>query len=81
MAKKAYLVTFSICTRVVVNVADCIEDENPETNDELWKEIVDKAENRVSDNLWDYLNYDNVESVKEDTACPFGTFTEDNKVL
>ena len=75
--KKAFLVDFSIRTRVIVDIDDNLEDKNPQTNDGLWGDIVDKAEDKVGNNSWDYICYDNVTEVIEDTECPYGTFYSD----
>ena len=66
VAKKAYLVTASVCTRVVL----------PEgATDE---EIMDVAKERLLSNLnADY--YDNVENIVEDFECPYGTLPADFK--
>lgn len=69
--KIAYLVTFAVTTRVEVEVADDLQDKDPETNDGLFAEIADAAADRILDNGVDtYLCYDNVEKIVEDTECP-----------
>ena len=69
MAKKAFLVTFEVTTRVVVDIADDCDDQNPETNDRLWQDIVDKACDYayMDAPVWD----DNVSNIEEDTCCPY----------
>lgn len=71
MAKKAFLVTFSIQTRVVVDVPDDICNASPIVNPSLWGKIADKAEDKVGENIWDYLNYDNVDWIEEDKEMPY----------
>lgn len=71
MTKKAFLVDISIRTRVIVDIPDECSDHNPETNDGLWKEIADKAEIQVGEDIWDYLIYDNVTEITEDTEMPY----------
>lgn len=68
MAKKAFLVDISIRTRVVVDVEDGLTPQNDEA---LWQEIADKAEVQVGDDIWDYLIYDNVTEIVEDTEMPY----------
>lgn len=72
MAKKAYLVTFTATTRIVVD-----SDENPSESDGLYDEIVEKAYIQMGDfGFENYLNAENSEIV-EDTECPAGTFSND----
>ena len=71
MAKKAFLVDICIRTRVVVDIDDDCTDQNPTTNDGLWTEIADKAEVQVGEDIWDYLVYDNVTEIVEDTEMPY----------
>lgn len=68
MAKKAFLVDISIRTRVVVDVEDGLTPQNDEA---LWQEIAGKAEVQVGDDIWDYLIYDNVTEIVEDTEMPY----------
>ena len=70
--KKAYLVTFTATTRIVVE-----SEENPLENDELFNEIVEKAFIQMGDlGFENYLSAENAEIV-EDTECPAGTFDFD----
>lgn len=71
MEKKAFLVDICIRTRVVVDIDDDCTDQNPTTNDGLWTEIADKAEVQVGEDIWDYLVYDNVTEIVEDTEMPY----------
>ena len=68
MAKKAFLVDISIRTRVVVDVEDGLTPQNDEA---LWQEIADKAEVQVGEDIWDYLIYNNVTEIVEDTEMPY----------
>ena len=71
---KAYLVTFTATTRVVVD-----SDENPNDNEELYNKIVDEAFVRMGDfGLENYLNAENAD-IAEDDECPAGTFTFDEQ--
>lgn len=54
--------------RVVVDVEDGLTPQNDEA---LWQEIADKAEVQVGDDIWDYLIYDNVTEIVEDTEMPY----------
>lgn len=64
--KKAFLVTASVCTRVVVD-----EDASDE-------EIMDAARARLLSNLNnDY--YDNIDDIVADVECPFGSLREDSE--
>ena len=64
--KKAFLVTASVCTRVVVD-ADATDEE-----------IMDLAKARLLNNLNSDF-YDNIEEIVEDRECPYGTFDTDKK--
>lgn len=69
--KIAYLVTFAVTTRVEVEVADDLQDKDPDSNDGLFADIVDSATENIEQNgVWTYLNYDNVDKIVEDTECP-----------
>lgn len=68
MAKKAYLVYFSIGTRVIA------EDEL-ENN-----ELIIKARNKILKDPGDYICGDNCDSVEEDTECPYDPTTEENEL-
>lgn len=67
MAKKAFLVTFNICTRVV---ADCGNDENPLNDREKYKEIVKEASDRILSDPEAYLDWDNAD-VDTDKDMPY----------
>ena len=72
MKKKAYLVTFTATTRIVVE-----GDGNPSEDDSLRRKIVEEAYIRMGDlGFENYLNDENSE-VTEDTECPYGTFDND----
>ena len=53
---------------MVVDVEDGLTPQNDEA---LWQEIADKAEVQVGDDIWDYLIYDNVTEIVEDTEMPY----------
>lgn len=75
MAKKAFLVTFEVTARVVVDIADGCTDQNPETNDVLWEDIVDKACNCAYTEAPDWG--ENVSKIEEDTECPYNPEYDD----
>lgn len=71
---KAYLVTFTATTRVVVE-----DDANPneEGNGELFNAITDAAFDNIKKNGFDvYLSAENAE-IAPDEECPAGTFSWD----
>lgn len=69
--KIAYLVTFAVTTRVEVEVADDLQDKDPDSNDGLFAQIVDDATENIEKNgVWNYLTYDNVDKIVEDKECP-----------
>ena len=74
MAKKAYLVEFKIQTRIIVETESFGTITNPQENASLKRHIMEKAEEEVANKSWNYINHDNINSVKEDKLCPYGTF-------
>lgn len=71
---KAYLVTFTVTTRIVVD-----SDKNPVKDDNTYLNAVDVAYEKILNNgVGNYLNAENAD-ITEDTECPAGTFTTDNK--
>ena len=66
--KKAKLVTFSITTRVVVN-----ENEMPECEEE---DAINAAIGKVLDNPTDYIHFENIDGVCDDTECPYDPETD-----
>lgn len=70
---KAYLVTFTVTTRIVVE-----SDKNPVKDDNTYLNAVDVAYEKILNNgVGNYLNAENAD-ITEDTECPAGTFTSDN---
>lgn len=69
MSKKAFLVTFEVTTRVVVDIDNNCTDTNPETNDGLWQDIVDKACDLAYEDAPDWG--ENVSKIVEDVECPY----------
>lgn len=66
MAKKAFLVTFSTMTRVIVDVADeTLEDK------EDFNKVVREAREKISLDVADYLTEDNCYEAKLDVECPY----------
>ena len=74
---KAYLVTFTVTTRIVVE-----DDQNPNDNDELFNQVADAAYEQIKHNGFDvYLCPENCE-INPDTECPAGSFSFDtNKAI
>jgi len=62
--QKAYLVTISACTRVTSNTGE---------------KAVQKAINKIKTDPASYIIQDNLEEVREDEECPYGTFEEDKE--
>lgn len=78
--KKAYLVTFTTTTRVVVDIP---EDFNPnkcnliiKEHEEAYDSIIKEARENILENPEGYLCWDNAE-IEEDTECPYGEFEGD----
>jgi len=69
MAKIAKLVAVSLMTRVIV-------DENL-SEDELLEEAMKQARPQFIDKIANDGLGDHLESIEEDTECPFGTFDSD----
>lgn len=70
MSKKAFLVSFSPMTRVIVDM----EGTEDEILDDPYKyaEIVRTARAQIIEHgIADYLNGDNIDEIKEDTECPY----------
>jgi hypothetical protein len=63
--KKAYLVTFSVRTRVIA-----------ENNDHA----MTKAKAKILANAEEYIIQENLEDIVPDEECPFGTFLNDLRV-
>ena len=74
---KAYLVTFTVTTRIVVE-----DDQNPNENDDLFNQVADAAYEQIEHNGFDvYLCPENCE-INPDTECPAGSFAFDaNKTI
>jgi hypothetical protein len=73
MAKKAYLVEFSITTRVVID-----SNKDPNEDDYVFEDIVCKARtSMLKDGIAFYINGDNVSMIEEDTECPYDPETDD----
>lgn len=81
MAKKAYLATFVIMTRVVVDVPEDFDVNNCnlviEEHAEAWDSIVKEARKNILENPKGYICGDNIDEIEEDKECPYGTFKED----
>ena len=72
--KRAYLVEFSIKTRVVVEIPQDKANNSPNKDDELFAIIADTAIDKIASNPRGYLVRENVDDLVEDWECPVGTF-------
>ena len=83
MPKKAFLVEFAPCTRVIVDVPDGFDPNNVnlvrESDKNAFDAIVRAARGKITLNAANYLDGDNLSEIVEDVECPFGTFSEDNE--
>ena len=81
MTKKAYLVTFVTTTRVTVDVPEDfdVHDCNLilEEHKKAWDSIVKEARENILENPEGYICNDNIDEIKEDKECPYGTFEGD----
>lgn len=68
MPKKAFLVSFMITSRVVVDVKD--------VNQAEYYKVVAAAIEKIENNLGDYLHKENCEAVEEDEECPYDPNTD-----
>ena len=71
--KRAYLVEYSIITRVLVDVED---EELNDIEEEL--KVISAAEDNIRYSISDYLCSDNIASIELDVQCPYGTLKQDN---
>ena len=80
MTKKAYLVTFTTTTRVVVDVPEDFDVNNYnlviKEHEIAWDSIVKEARENILENPECYLYGDNVEVI-EDEECPYGEYEGD----
>ena len=80
MAKKAYLVTFTTTTRVVVDIPENFSPNNCnlviKEYEEAYDSIIREARENILENPENYIYGDNAE-IEEDIECPYGTFEED----
>lgn len=68
--KKAFLVEFSIMTRIIMDVEN--DDSDPNLDSLLFSKAIRLARSRMTDNgIGDYINGDSCVSIEEDTDCPF----------
>ena len=67
--KKAFLVSFCPMTRIVIDVAD----KDNLTDDEL-DVLIETARNQILEDSDNYIIVDNLDEVKPDDECPYGTF-------
>ena len=79
--KKAFLVTFSVRTRVVADVPEGFNPDEIDFSDKpqavAFDAIVAEARDHVLENPYGYLCPDNIEvgdGIVDDDECPYGTF-------
>jgi hypothetical protein len=72
MTKKAFLVSFSPMTRVVIDT-----DKNPNECDYTFGQVVSQARDQIREDISDYINGDNVDFIEEDDDCPYDPETDD----
>jgi hypothetical protein len=77
MSKVAFLVDYSIMTRVVVDIPNDVNVGDINENDEIWAKIAQAANEKMKKDMSVFC-CDNIIEINEDTECPFGTFTSDN---
>ena len=81
MTKKAYLVTFVTTTRITVDVPEGFDVHNcnivVEEYEKTWNSIVKEARENILENPEGYICGDNIDEIKEDKECPYGTFEGD----
>jgi hypothetical protein len=75
--KKAYLVTLSITTRVVVDVPEDNCNAAVPEDCKSCDSILSEAAKHIKDDPDGYLIWDNVDEVVEDTECPYGSCLND----
>ena len=72
--KKAVLVTFSVKTRVVIDVTT---KDNEDFADEEYLNAALVAREKILQDPSGYLCMENVEEIIEDTECPYGSILGD----
>ena len=74
MVKKAYIVTFTTSTRVVVDVSEDFDPHNCNLviseHEKAWESIVEEAIENILENPCNYL-YEGDAEINEDTECPY----------
>ena len=66
--KRAFLVNFSVTTRVVVDVPE--DFDVWDSDSKAFEDIVSEARDNILDRPFNYLYEENAE-VREDTECPY----------
>lgn len=68
MAKKAYIVQYTVTTRIIVDAPDGV---TPDNNGKLFEKCSDEAYERINHfGIDTYINAENAE-ITEDTECPY----------
>ena len=82
--KKAFLVTFSVRTRVVAVVPEGFNPDDIDFSDKpqavAFDAIVEKARQNILSDPESYLCADNIEvgdGIVDDNECPYGTFDDE----
>jgi hypothetical protein len=70
--KKAYLVTFTVTTRIIAVAG---------LDGELKKDDIERAKDRVIENLKNNGTYDHLEFCEEDESVPYDPADDDNQDL
>lgn len=73
MAKTAFLVSFCPMTRVVIDAAD---PENLTTEEQ--DKLVALAREQIMQDATNKLNGENIDEVRPDNECPYGTLVGEN---
>lgn len=72
MTKKAYLIEFTITTRIILD-----SENDPNENEDLFAETVNIARTQILENgVTDYIHGDNVSLIEEDIECPYDSETD-----
>ena len=78
MSKQAFLVDYSIRTRVVVDIPDNIAPDSDEWFNIISKEARRKADDFVKSGDSPFIG-ENVTEINPDSECPAGTFKDEEK--
>lgn len=68
--KKAYVITVGMETRIIA------DEDDFENKDAFDDHLAEKAIDKISKNVWNYVCEDNIENIKEDKEYPYGTLED-----